>query len=176
MEKLKLQFRAVSPEIDESPLPGETAKPLAARLSMAKAHALSAQYCEHLIIGSDQVAMHGTKQLMKPGNRENAIQQLCRVSGDCVRYYTGVCVFDTRSNKYLTEVDTCMVYFRTLTERQIQRYVELDRPYQCAGGFKSESLGIALFERIDGDDPNALVGLPLIRLVGMLEAFGVRMI
>jgi 7-methyl-GTP pyrophosphatase len=176
LEKLKLEFTTAVPDIDESPLPNEAPKPLAARLALAKARALATRYPEHLIIGSDQVAMHGAKQLMKPGNRKNAIDQLRRISGSCVYFNTGVCVLDARNNEYLSEVDTCIVYFRRLTERQIEHYVDLDRPFQCAGGFKAESLGIALLERIKGDDPNALIGLPLIRLIRMLEAFGITVI
>ena len=176
LEKLKLEFTTAVPDIDESPLPNEAAKPLAARLSLAKARALAMQYPQHLIIGSDQVAMHGAKQLLKPDNRKNAIEQLRGVSGSCVYFYTGVCVLDARNNEYLSEVDTCIVYFRRLTEGQIEHYVDLDRPFRCAGGFKVESLGIALLERIEGDDPNALIGLPLIRLVRILEAFGITII
>jgi 7-methyl-GTP pyrophosphatase len=176
LKKLQLEFTTAVPDVDESPLPNETAKALAARLSLAKARALATRYPEHVIIGSDQVAMHGVKQLMKPDNRENAIEQLRCVSGSSVYFYTGVCVLDARNNEYLSEVDTSIVHFRRLTERQIEHYVDLDRPFQCAGGFKAESLGIALLERIEGDDPNALIGLPLIRLIRMLEAFGITII
>ena len=176
LQKLQLEFTTAVPDVDESPLPNEAAKVLAARLSLAKARALAPRHPEHLIIGSDQVAMHGVKQLMKADNRKNAIEQLRCVSGGCVCFYTGVCVLDARNNEYLSEVATSIVHFRRLTERQIEHYVDLDRPFQCAGGFKAESLGIALLERIEGDDPNALIGLPLIRLVRMLEAFGITII
>jgi len=176
LEKLKLKFTTAVPDIDENPLPNETAKPLAARLSLAKARALATQYPDHLIIGSDQVAMHGAKQLTKPDNRKNAIAQLHRVSATFVYFYTGICVLNSRNNEFLSEVDTCIVHFRRLNERQIEHHVDLDRPFQCAGGFKAESLGIALLERIEGDDPNALIGLPLIRLIRMLEAFGITIV
>lgn len=176
MKKLQLEFTTAVPDVDESPLPNEAAKALAARLSLAKARALATRYPEHVIIGSDQVAMHGVKQLMKPDNRKNTIEQLRCVSGSCVYFYTGVCVLDARNNEHLSEVDTSIVHFRRLTERQIEHYVDLDRPFHCAGGFKAESLGIALLERIEGDDPNALIGLPLIRLIRMLEAFGITTI
>jgi len=176
LEKLKLEFTTAVPDIDENPLPNEAAKPLAARLSLAKAQALATQYPDHLIIGSDQIAMHGAKQLIKPGNRKNAIEQLRRVSGTFVYFYTGICVLNPRNNEYLSEVDTCIVHFRRLNEHQIEHYVDQDHPFQCAGGFKAESLGIALLERIEGDDPNALIGLPLIRLIRMLEAFGITIV
>jgi septum formation protein len=176
LARLKLEFTTASPDIDESPLPGETAVGLATRLSRAKAQALSKRFPKHLIIGSDQVAMHGTKQLEKPANREKAIEQLRRVSGGRVCFHTGVCVFDSLYGRHLSGLESSVVYFRALTTSQIERYVQADRPYECAGGFKVESLGIALCERIESEDPNSLIGLPLMRLVRMLEAFGVEVI
>jgi MAF protein len=176
LEKLRLAFVADSPEIDETPLAGEAPEPLAMRLSLEKARALADKYPEHLIIGSDQVAMLEGKPLSKPGSRQNCIAQLAAASGKTVYFHTGVCVFDSRNGQYRTDCDGCAVTFKKLPRNRIERYVEIDRPYHCAGGFKAESLGIALFERIRGDDPNALIGLPLIKLIELLEDFGVRII
>ena len=140
---------------------------------MDKAQALAQRFPDHLIIGSDQVAMFGEQQLEKPGGRTEAIHQLALVAGKQAHFYTAVTLLESRTNRALTEVDHTIVTFRSLTRGQIERYVARDEPYQCAGGFKSEGLGIALFEKIEGEDPNALVGLPLIRLTRMLEQFAV---
>lgn len=176
LEKLRLTFDTASPDIDEAPLPDETPMQTAMRLSLQKAAALALQFPQHLIIGSDQVAMLEGKPLTKPGSRENTIAQLTAASGKTVHFYTGVCVFDSRNGQYQIDCDHCAVTFRMLSREQIEHYVDQDEPFNCAGGFKAESLGIALFERIEGDDPNALIGLPLIKLIRLLEAFGVRVI
>ena len=171
LQKLRLNFLTCSPEIDESAKFAESGGNLAVRLAIEKAEAAAEQYHNHLIIGSDQVAMHRDKQLCKPGNRENAIRQLTEQSGHAVMFHTGLCVLDSASRKYLTALDTCTVYFKQLSARQIEHYVDLEQPYQCAGSFKSEGLGIALFHKIEGDDPNSLIGLPLIKLTSLLEQF-----
>lgn len=176
LNKLGLTFDTASPDIDETPLSGEAPMQTSMRLSLQKAAALAAEFPRHLIIGSDQVAMLDGKPLNKPGSRENTIAQLAAASGKTVHFYTGVCVYDSRTGQHRVDCDRCAVTFRVLSPEQIERYVDLDRPFNCAGGFKSESLGIALFERIEGDDPNALIGLPLIKLIGLLEAFGVQVI
>lgn len=176
LEKLGLPFAAKSPDIDESPLPDEPPARSAARLAELKCRALQEKYPNHLIIGSDQVAMLDAKQLIKPGNRANAIKQLREASGRLVVFYTGICLLDAVSGRGETEVDRCTVRFRKLSDTQIENYVDRDQPFDCAGSFKSESLGIALFERIEGDDPNALIGLPLIRLIGLLKKYGVNVI
>ncbi|MGZ5580106.1 MAG: Maf family protein [Methylobacter sp.] len=176
LNKLGLTFDTASPDIDETPLSDETPMQTAMRLSLQKAAALAAEFSQHLIIGSDQVAMLEDKPLNKPGSRENTIAQLAAASGKTARFYTGVCVYDSRNGQHRVDCDHCAVTFRVLSREQIERYVDLDRPFNCAGGFKAESLGIALFERIEGDDPNALIGLPLIKLIGLLEAFGVKVI
>jgi MAF protein len=119
--------------------------------------------------------LNGT-QLNKPGNRKNAIAQLKTASGNQVSFYTGVCVANSQTKKCLTDVDICTVFFKPLALKQIEHYVDLDQPYDCAGGFKSEGLGIALFEKIQGDDPNALIGLPLIKLIALLAQFGVQVV
>ncbi|MGR8932896.1 MAG: Maf family protein [Gammaproteobacteria bacterium] len=176
LQKLHLDFVADSPEIDEAPFPGEAPEHLATRLSQEKAAALAEKYPEHLIIGSDQVAVLDGKVLPKPGCRANTIAQLAAASGKIVYFYTGICVFDGRSGQFRTDYDRCAVTFKKLSQEQIARYVDCERPFDCAGGFKAESLGIALFERITGDDPNALVGLPLIKLIALLEEFGVKVL
>ena len=172
MKQLGLEFTAESPEIDESALTDESPEQIALRLSTGKAKSLTWKYPDHIIIGSDQVAMLNNRQLTKPGNRRNCISQLRSVSGKRVIFYTGLCVLDSKTGRFITEVDVCSVDFRTLTDTQIERYVDRDQPFDCAGGFKSESLGIALIKRITGNDPNALIGLPLIKLTEILNQFG----
>jgi septum formation protein len=176
LKKLHVDFKTASPDIDESPLAHEAPIEQALRLSQLKALALIDKFPDHLIIGSDQVALLNGTQLNKPGNRENAIVQLKTASGNQVGFYTGVCVVNSKTKQCLADVDICTVFFKTLTLKQIEHYVDLDQPYDCAGGFKSESLGIALFEKIQGDDPNALVGLPLIKLIALLAQFDVYVI
>lgn len=174
--KLGLAFTCAAPEVDESRRPGEAAMALAQRLAESKARALAEAFPEHLIIGSDQVACVEERLLGKPGGRVGAIEQLQFAQGKAVRFYTGLYVFNSREQRGLADLDVTTVYFRPLSARQIEAYVDREQPYDCAGGFKSESLGIALFERIEGEDPNALVGLPLIRLVRLLERFGVEVL
>ena len=176
LKKLQLNFTVASPNIDESPLANESPIELALRLSKLKACALMGKFPDHLIIGSDQVALLNGCQLNKPGNRDNAIDQLKAASGNQVSFYTGICVVNSKTKQCLTDLDICTVFFKTLTQQQIKHYVDLDQPYDCAGGFKSESLGIALFEKIQGDDPNALVGLPLIKLIALLAKFDVHLL
>jgi MAF protein len=143
------------------------------RLAEAKARAVAGTYPQALIIGSDQVAVIDDDILGKPGDRERAIEQLTRASGKTVVFYTGLCLFNAATGRGRTICEPFRVCFRHLTSAQIAGYVDRERPFDCAGSFKSEGLGIALFERLDGDDPNALVGLPLIRLVGLLADTGV---
>ncbi|MGZ4960180.1 MAG: Maf family protein [Methylomonas sp.] len=172
LRKLHLDFISCSSNIDESPHDGESAAEQAVRLSEAKACALSADYPQHLIIGSDQVAVCGSQFLNKPGNREQAIRQLKAQSGQTVWFYTGIAVLDSASGRCLSDIDICSVHFKALSDKQIESYVDLEQPFDCAGSFKSEGLGIALFSRIEGGDPNALIGLPLIKLIALLEKFG----
>lgn len=174
--KLGLLFNCASPDIDESRRPGEPAIELARRLAESKALALVAAFPDHLIIGSDQVAAIGNRLLGKPGDREANIEQLQLATGKAVRFYTGLYVWNSREQQGLADMDITTVHFRPLDTRQIEAYVDRERPYDCAGGFKSESLGLALFERIEGEDPNALVGLPLIRLIRLLEQFGLAVL
>jgi len=172
LEKLQLQFDTISPDIDESSLPGESPEQLVARLAEAKAKANADQYKQALIIGSDQVAVVDGKIVGKPGNHANAVAQLKRASGKRVIFLTGLCVYNTLSQRSQVEVVPFSVIFRQLTDAQIENYLTREQPYNCAGSFKSEGLGIALFERLEGDDPNTLIGLPLIRLIRMLESEG----
>lgn len=172
LEKLGLEFIARSPDIDETPLPGESPAELVERLARQKALALAKDFPGHLIIGSDQAACLDGHILGKPGDRARARRQLQAASGRRVRFLTGLCLLDSSSGSLQSAVETFTVHFRRLSDAQIDRYLEREQPFDCAGSFKSEGLGIALFERLEGDDPNALIGLPLIRLVTMLEAAG----
>lgn len=172
MEKLQIPFETAAPDIDESALPEESPEQLVARLSEAKARAIADMYADALIIGSDQVAIVEGKILGKPGNHANAMAQLKRAAGKRVTFLTGLCVYNTSSQRSLVEVVPFSVIFRQLTDAQIDHYLQREQPYNCAGSFKSEGLGIALFERLEGDDPNTLIGLPLIRLIRMLESEG----
>lgn len=172
LKKLHLDFTTCSSAIDEDPLPHESPETLAIRLSIAKAQAVALDHPQHLIIGSDQVAACDNHLLGKPGDRKNAIQQLKAQSGRKVTFYTGICVLNSVNGEYLHDIDICTVYFRRLGERQIEHYLNIDQPFDCAGSFKSEGYGITLFDKIVGEDPNALIGLPLIKLIRLLERFG----
>lgn len=149
---------------------------LVRRLAEAKARAGAAQAGRALVIGSDQVAVVGDEVLGKPGSAERACAQLARLSGQRVVFLTGLCLFNSAEDRTQLEVVPFSVVFRHLSSTQIQDYVRREQPFNCAGSFKSEGLGIALFERMEGDDPTALIGLPLIRLVGMLEAEGLAVL
>jgi len=176
LEKLHLSFTCASPNIDETAQENETAQEQALRLAKKKAHALASTYPKHLIIASDQVAILGNTQLYKPGNQERAIKQLQESSGKCVKFYTSICVLDTATMNYKNDIDICSVYFKKLSAEEIRNYVLLEQPYNCAGSFKSEGLGIALFKRIESEDPNALVGLPLIKLIELLKTFNINVL
>jgi septum formation protein len=176
LKKLLLEFDSVSPGIVEMPEPGEKPDCQALRLAKEKAAAVAQRFPDRLIVGSDQVAVLDGKRLVKPMTRDNAIRQLSAASGRCVEFYTAVCVLHRATGEMKAEIDRCLVHFRKLCREEIERYVDRDHPLDCAGGFKSEGLGIVLFERFEGNDPNALVGLPLIRLARMLESFGVQVI
>lgn len=175
LKKLHIPFETFQPDIDESPVAGETPSGLAQRLAATKARAGAGRFPNHLIIGSDQVASCAGQSLGKPGDRETAIRQLRQQSGQVVDFYTAVCLYDSRSARLLIDVDHCWVQFRRLDTRQIERYVDLEQPYDCAGSFKSEGLGIVLFEKIVGEDPNALIGLPLIKLTNLLAQCGITL-
>ncbi|HEX5055047.1 MAG TPA: Maf family nucleotide pyrophosphatase [Gammaproteobacteria bacterium] len=175
LERLKLPFSVASPKIDETPLPGETPHMLVLRLSESKARAVASNQQQGLIIGSDQAAVLNGEILGKPGNRPNAIAQLQKCSGNSVIFHTGLCLLDVGNGK--TQLDDVLyeVKFRALTSGQIERYVDSELPFDCAGSFKAESLGICLFEYMRGEDPSSLIGLPLIRLTTMLHNAGIRL-
>lgn len=174
LERLQLDFTTAAPDIDESRLPGETPTALVTRLAEAKARAVCACYPNALVIGSDQVACIDGHILGKPGSRENAVSQLQRASGKRVSFFTGLSLLNGNSGKAHTICEPFHVHFRPLSQSVIERYLDVEQPYNCAGSFKSEGLGIALFQRLEGDDPNALIGLPLIRLVSLLAEQGIE--
>jgi len=175
LDRLRLEYQVCPPDIDESRLPGEPATDYVARLSVEKAQAVAARFPDALIIGSDQAAVLGDDILGKPGAHERALAQLKAASGRSVRFLTGLTLLDARSGLAQTEVVPFTVHFRALDDAALDRYLRAEQPYNCAGSFKSEGLGIVLFERLEGDDPTALVGLPLIRLVAMLDQAGQRL-
>jgi len=174
LSRLALPFETTAPDIDESRPPHEPPLDMVRRLSEAKARA-GAPACQALVLGSDQVATIGDDVLGKPGTHERAAAQLRHLSGRSVTFLTGLCLLNTATDETQVEVIPFRVHFRTLSEEQIERYLRHDLPYNCAGSFKSEGLGITLFERMEGDDPTALVGLPLIRLTDMLTRAGVSL-
>lgn len=176
LKKLGISFECIAPEVDEKSLPGETAEQLVKRLSIAKASAIAEQQPDAIVIGSDQVAVIDNEILGKPGNYENAFRQLKNVLGKRVTFLTGLCVINSKTGTIHASIVPYHVVFRFLRDSQIENYLHREQPYNCAGSFKSEALGISLFERLEGDDPNALMGLPLIRLVAMLELEGIRVI
>jgi len=169
LAKLSLPFEQASPEVDESPLANEMPQQLVVRLAALKAQALAPRFPSSLIIGSDQVAIGPDGQVLgKPHTHERAVAQLLTMSGQRVTFVTGLCLLNVASGQLQTHCEPFDVVFRTLTQHQVERYVTAEQPLNCAGSFKSEGLGIALFRALDGRDPNALVGLPLIALVDML--------
>lgn len=174
LHRLGIDFTAAAPDIDESPLPGETPEALVRRLAEAKARAVG-RIRAGLIIGSDQVATTGGDILGKPGDHARAVAQLQHLSGKTVTFHTGLCLLDTAQDTVQLDVIPFHVEFRRLSDAQIERYLRRERPYNCAGSFRSEALGITLFTRMQGDDPTALIGLPLIRLTGMLAQAGIQL-
>jgi len=174
LERLGLKFVAAAPDIDESSRLDESPDNLVVRLAESKAIAVAGRFPESLVIGSDQVACIKGKILGKPGSRSAAIKQLTAASGRKVTFLTGLCLLNTATGRTQTLCEPFHVHFRSLDSGQIERYLDKEKPYDCAGSFKSEGLGIALFERLEGNDPNALVGLPLIRLVQLLANEGVE--
>lgn len=174
LEKVIPNFICAAPHTDETAQANEAAPALVERLAIAKAKALAAAYPEHFLIGSDQVAVIDGVILGKPGTTENAVKQLQAARGKVVTFYTGLAVFDSEQQRVQSCVEPFDVHFRDLTDEEIQGYVALEQPLNCAGSFKSEGLGISLFERLSGDDPNTLIGLPLIRLLEMLRKWGVN--
>lgn len=176
LARLGLPFESIAPEVDETPEPGEAPRALVQRLAVAKARAGARRHPGALIIGSDQVAVHDGAITGKPRNHAEAVAQLRAASGNTVTLYTGLALLNAATGNLQIEVVPFGVRFRSLTDAQIENYLRKEQPYDCAGAVKSEGLGIALLERFEGEDPNALIGLPLIRLVRMLEREGVAII
>lgn len=173
LQKLGLPFECCNPNIDETAYLEESAHALVLRLAKAKAVAGAEQFPDGLIIGSDQVAVIDGKIIGKPHHFNNAVAQLTQASGKAITFYTGLALYNAKTGAMAAEVEPFTVHFRHLSHAQIVAYVEKEEPYYCAGSFKSEGLGIALFTELEGRDPNTLVGLPLILLTEMLLAQGV---
>ena len=174
LERLRLPFEVVAPEVDETPGAGEAPADLAVRLAVAKARAVAARHPDAIVIGSDQVADLDGEPIGKPGTHERAVLQLQRMSGRSLVFQTAVAVVCTSSGHEASELAPVRVRFRQLDHSQIERYLRLETPYDCAGSAKSETLGIALLDAIESDDPTALVGLPLIRTCRLLRAAGLE--
>ena len=172
-ERLRLPFTWSAPAIDESRHMGESAEALVRRLAEQKARALSPNHPQHLIIGSDQVAVLGDQVLGKPHTFERAREQLLAASGKSVTFLTGLALLDSQSGDCQVDCIPFTVHFRDLSEAQITRYLQAEQPYDCAGSFKAEGLGVSLFRSTEGSDANSLIGLPLIRLVDMLHSTGI---
>lgn len=171
--KLELPFITAAPEVDETPLAGEDATELVVRLATAKAQALAEDYPDHLIVGSDQVCVVAGKIFGKPHTAARAQEQLRAASGHSVVFYTGLALYDSHNASLQVLCEPFSVDFRTLSDAEIAAYISKEQPLNCAGSFKSEGLGITLFDRLSGRDPNTLVGLPLIALCEMLRKAGV---
>lgn len=169
LETLMVPFSTANPDIDETPLAGETPIKLVERLAVAKAQEVAKTHPNSLIIGSDQVALHGNEVVGKPHTHERAVEQLKAASGKKIELFTGLALINSETGRVQSEVVPFAVHFKRLSDEVIDAYLRKEQPYNCAGSVRSEGLGVALFERFDGDDPNALIGLPLIRLVFMLE-------
>ncbi|OJZ18945.1 MAG: septum formation protein Maf [Thiobacillus sp. 65-29] len=173
LSRLHVPFEVLAPDVDETPLPGESPSATALRLSVLKAQAAAASWPDALIIGSDQVLMLGEAQLGKPGNYANAFAQLKAMQGRAMVFHTALTLLNSRTGRTQTRDVPTTVHIRRLSDAQIAAYLEKEKPYDCAGSAKSESLGIALMERMDSADPTALIGLPLMALTGMLANEGV---
>lgn len=173
--RLRLDFKTHSPDIDESPLPAEAAPALALRLATAKAAAVASHYPESLIIGSDQVALSGSQLINKPGNHVAALAQLRAMSGRTITFYTALCLLNAKTGHRQTAVVPVTVTMRALGDAEIERYLAAETPYDCSGSARIEAFGITLVEKISGDDPNALIGLPLIELCRMLRHEGLAL-
>ena len=176
LSRLHLPFEVAAPEVDETPQAGESPRDLALRLALAKARAVAARHPGAVVIGSDQVADLSGEPLGKPGIHERAVQQLQRMRGQTVVFQTALAVVCIETGFEQVDLAPVRVKFRDLSDAEIENYLQIEKPYDCAGSAKSEGLGIALLESIDNDDPTALVGLPLIRTARMLRAAGVQLL
>lgn len=173
LARLQLPFEAIAPNVDETPQTGEAPATLAARLALAKAHAVATQHPHAVVIGSDQVAELDGQPLGKPGHHDAAVQQLRAMRGQQVLFHTAVAVVCHDRNLATSDMACVRVTFRELSDHDIEHYLRIDRPYDCAGSAKVESLGIALLQAVESDDPTALIGLPLIRTCALLRQAGV---
>jgi len=176
LSRLGLPFRSEDPAVEESSSAGESPADTAIRLSQAKARAVAARFPDAMVIGSDQVASCGELRMGKPGTHERAVAQLAAMSGRAVRFDTAVAVLDARSGEMQARLVPTIVTFRPLSADEIESYLRRERPYDCAGSAKIERMGIALVERVQSEDPTALIGLPLIALTQMLERGGIRVV
>lgn len=176
LKRLQLPYTTAAPHVDETPLPGESALATSTRLAELKARAVAADYPDALIIGSDQVALLGGVQLGKPLTHDNAVRQLRLMRGKTTVFYTALTLFNSKTGHIQTEVAQNHVTLRDLTDAEIEGYLLKEQPYHCAGSAKSEGLGIALIAQMTGEDPNALIGLPLILLIDMLRRENVRIL
>lgn len=176
LRKLQIPFSSISPKVDETPLPNEKPHETALRLCQEKAKKIGKKHPHALIIGCDQVATLGGTQLGKPMNHQNATKQLQMMRGREVKFHSALCLYNATTGKMQAEVVPYLVRFRQLSDEQIESYLTKEQPYHCAGSAKSEGLGIAMIERMLGEDPNALIGLPLIKLITMLQNEGIAVI
>jgi len=176
LQRLHLPFECFSPDIDETPFPDETAEQLVKRLSLQKAHKVAETFPDALIIGSDQAAVLEGRIQGKPGSAKKALAQLRNANGKTLQFMTGLCLFNSRTGNHQLDMVPFEVQFRTLSDEALKHYIELDMPLDCAGSFKWEQLGIALFSAMSGNDVTSLQGLPLIRLIDMLEVEDARVL
>lgn len=176
LDRLQLDYECLPPDIDEAIIPGEGASNYVCRLAESKANRVAVDHPQAVVIGSDQCALLGEKILGKPGSHENALRQLREVQGKTVVFHTAVCVLNPSAEFSAVEDVLYEVEFRNLSDRQLDHYLRVEEPYQCAGSFKSEGYGACLFNTMHGDDPTALIGLPLITLTRMLENAGVGVV
>ena len=175
LQKLGLPFSSIAPDTDETPHSGESAEQLVLRLAQAKAASVAKQVDQGWVIGSDQVCAVDERILGKPGSHAQAVLQLRTLSGRAATFYTGLCLWDAARQQYQLTMEPFVVHFRTLSDTVIENYLQQEQPYDCAGSFKSEGLGICLFNRFEGRDPNTLIGLPLMALTDMFLAWGVAL-
>ncbi|MDP2562313.1 nucleoside triphosphate pyrophosphatase [Psychrobium sp. 1_MG-2023] len=176
LHKIALPFECISPNVDETPHNEESPQALVQRLAIAKAQAVAANHANSLIIGGDQVAVINGQIVGKPHHFDAAFKQLKAASNQVITFYTGLCLYNSDEETYQVIVEPFNVHFRQLSDAMITGYLNAEQPYNCAGSFKSEGLGIALFSKLDGKDPNTLVGLPLISLIEMLNNQGIEVL
>jgi septum formation protein len=176
LARLQIPFLIAAPEVDETPLPQESARETSKRLAQNKAHAVAAHYPDALIIASDQVLLLGQQQLGKPLTHDNAVLQLQALRSKTAIFYTALTLLNMRNSEMQTDVAENTVTFRDVSNTEIESYLRKEQPYNCAGSAKSEGLGIALISRMEGNDPTALIGLPLIMLVEMLKTQGISVL